>query len=118
MSVFRKPRTLQLPNTCSAAFVWIIWNGLIFVGLDLELSVWDLWRSVCLAAVAWGAAVPACPGGPSKVVPSLAIVVSFKVTGPWIWTEKPNLYFNLFKPVLLPKTSSCLLLPVIRDDQV
>lgn len=47
MTGFRKPRTLQLLNTCSAAFVWISWNDLIFAGLDLELSLWDLWRSLC-----------------------------------------------------------------------
>lgn len=68
---------------------------------SLEIAVW------------WGAAVPACPGGPSKVVPSLAIVVSFKVADPLIWTEKPNLYFSMFNLVLLPKASSCLLLPVV-----
>lgn len=51
MTVFRKPRTLQLLSTGSAALLWIIWNEFIFCRVVFDLPTWDLWRLVCLAAV-------------------------------------------------------------------
>lgn len=86
MTVFRKPRTLQLLNTGSAALLWIIWNDFIFCRVVLDLPTWDLWRLVCLAAVercggrTTVQASPSCCGrrragcSPCEVVPGLMIV--------------------------------------------